>query len=60
MRGKHFCVLTTADSRTNIWLQQNVFKPPVASVAVRSKAVVLLLPLFMGYLCLVLVWLSST
>ena len=37
------CALTTAESRAKIWYQYNAFKPSLAYVAVRSKAVVLLL-----------------
>ena len=57
-------VLTTAESRVKIWPSRMYLPPfPAASDAVRSKAVVLLLlihyllllPLFVGVLCLVIV-----
>ena len=62
------CALTTTESTANIWYHLNAFKPPVASAAVCSKAVImlllvyclLLLPLFVTVLCLVLVLLFST
>ena len=52
----------------NNWYHLNAFKPPVASAAVRSKAVImlllvyclLLLPLFVMALCLVIVLLFSS
>ena len=45
MRAKLICVFITADSRVNIWSVKLIQapKPPVASAAVRSKAVVLLM-----------------
>ena len=42
-RFLHWNQWSYAESIAKIWRQQNVFKPPVPSVAVRSKAVVLLL-----------------
>ena len=60
MRAKQFCVLTTTESRANIWCRWDAFKSPVALAAVRSKSVVLLLlirclvcfPLVIRVLCL--------
>ena len=37
-----FCNSATAESRAKIWYQWDAFRPPVAWVAVRSGAVVLL------------------
>ena len=53
-----FCVLTTVESRANIWYKKNAFKPPLVSAAVRSNVVavllcdLLLLPLLVRVLCL--------
>ena len=49
MRAKHFCVLTTTETRVKIWYQQNAFKSPSGLVC--SKAVVDLLFLFVVYCC---------
>ena len=40
------CTPTTAESRANIWYQLNAFKAPVASAAVLTKVIVLLLMTF--------------
>ena len=43
MRAKQCCNLITEDSRVNIWHPINAFQTKVASTAVCSKAMVLLL-----------------
>ena len=62
------CALTTTESRAKIWHDQMHLSPTVTKAAVRSELLVplllfyclLLLPLFVGVLCLVLVFLFST
>ena len=62
------CALTTTESRAKFWHDLMQLSPPVTKAAVHSELLVtlllfyclLLLPLFVGVLCLVLVLLFST